>query len=86
MMTSLAPGRFGRSGVVPAGAQRLMTFEVVTFALFGKILGIKPVYRACGRRQKSVRQFKARAKRSVKITPRGIAMDVAPSAADVGCH
>jgi len=24
-MTSLAPGRFGRSGVVPAGAQRSMT-------------------------------------------------------------
>ena len=79
MMTSPAPGRFGRSGVVPAGAQRLMTFEVVTFALFGKILGIKPVYRACGRRQKSVRQFKARAKRSVKIRGRGLSLAAEPN-------
>ena len=72
MMTSLAPGRFGRSGVVPAGAQRLMTW-LATVRAVRKILGIKAVYRACGRRQKSVRQFKARAERSVKITARGIA-------------
>jgi hypothetical protein len=55
---------------------------VATFALFPKILGIKSEYRACARRQKSVRQFKARAERSVKITTRGIAMDGAPAAAE----